>query len=139
MELNYFEINREYMRNVGKFYIQTGCLITKIENFDGKTLKFRVRILDEWPKDPRTTAIQIARSWKGFKDYFNNAEYYDADINVYDKITSNAVSKDFLENHNLSIVEFQEIVNKNRINYTINLKGKISDKYNSYWEKINNN
>jgi hypothetical protein len=76
MKLNYKELNKKHCQWVDKLYRQFGGLSSEIISFKNLTIELKIEISERWPKDPTTTAIQIAKDWRHLHDCLKTARFY---------------------------------------------------------------
>lgn len=76
MEINYDDLNEKHCRLVDKLYRQFAGLSSEIISYKKRTIELKIRISKRWPKDPATTAIQLAKCWRDYHDCLKTARFY---------------------------------------------------------------
>ena len=80
MKINYDELNEKHCRLVDKMYRQFAGLSSEIISFRNMTIELEIRISGRWPKDPKTTAIQISKDWRSTHECLKKAKFYKVNL-----------------------------------------------------------
>lgn len=81
-KLNLDEINHRHMMAVDKYYRMHGGLASYLRDFKEDTLHLEINCDRRWPKNPATTAFQIARDWIKGNPELASAKYFEAHITL---------------------------------------------------------
>jgi hypothetical protein len=57
-------ISDRHIKDVDKLFRMFGKLSSRLENYKNQILYLHVSVDKNWTKDPRTTALQLAHSWR---------------------------------------------------------------------------
>jgi hypothetical protein len=76
MKINYDDLNEIHCRKVDKLYRQFAGLSSDIISFKNKTIELEIRISKRWPKEPKTTAIQISNDWRRTHECLKKAKFF---------------------------------------------------------------
>lgn len=79
------QINKTHIYRVDKLYRMYGGLASLLLDYEDHTLFMKIEVHARWPKDPVTTAVEIASKWRKLRPELAEARFYNTTIYFIDE------------------------------------------------------